>query len=178
MHETRGGHNLTAVGLTDALVPEADTEDRQPVAAELAVPLSVGSRPVGILNVDAPSRIDGQQLAAVMSAANLLEQTFKRVGVPWSGESPSMVLGRFATRVARAYSTDTLALAGVEAAVAISTLDTAGLWFEQQGVFELVACRGDDVDTLGSGFSHQRISGWRARVPVPEQGASTRIRSN
>ena len=50
------------------------------VVAELAVPLWVDRRLVGILNADVPSAIDEEQIAAVTSAARILEGAFQRGG--------------------------------------------------------------------------------------------------
>ena len=51
------------------------------VVAELAVPLTVDGRIVGVLNVDAPSPLDDKQIRAVNAAGRVLEQAFARTGI-------------------------------------------------------------------------------------------------
>ena len=76
------------------------------IVAELAMPLWVGGQVIGILNVDVPTRIEDRQIAAVESAAHILEGAFSRSGLPSSEESPFKVLGQRASRVAAASSVD------------------------------------------------------------------------
>jgi EAL domain-containing protein (putative c-di-GMP-specific phosphodiesterase class I)/putative methionine-R-sulfoxide reductase with GAF domain len=103
------------------------------VVAELAVPLTVNRRIVGVLNVDAPAFIDAEQVEAVQAAADVLEQAFTRTGISASGGSPLSDFGWHAPRVAQSRTVGELAQTTVCAGVDIAHLQSAMLWTRSGG---------------------------------------------
>ena len=103
------------------------------VVAELAVPLTVNRHIVGVLNVDAPTFIDAEQVEAVLGAAGLLEQAFSRTGISSYRGSPLSDFGWHAPRVAQSRTVGELAQATVCAGVDIAHLQSAMLWTRSGG---------------------------------------------
>jgi EAL domain-containing protein (putative c-di-GMP-specific phosphodiesterase class I)/putative methionine-R-sulfoxide reductase with GAF domain len=121
------------------------------VAAELAVPLVVNRRIVGVLNVDAPVPIDDKQVKAVMAAARVLEEAFSRTGLSSHRGSPLVDFGWHAPRVAESESVEELANAVVSASVDVSQLQSAALWTGPSGNFVLqgvTGSRAHDISNL------------------------------
>ena len=103
------------------------------VVAELAVPLTVNRHIVGVLNVDAPTFIDAEQVEAVLAAAGVLEQAFSRTGISSYRGSPLSDFGWHAPRVAQSRTVGELAQATVCAGVDIAHLQSAMLWTRSGG---------------------------------------------
>ncbi len=103
------------------------------VAAELAVPLTVGGRVVGVLNVDAPSPLDDKQVKEVNAAARVLEQAFARTGITTSQSSPLAEFGWHAPRIADSRSLRELSSRTVSASVELAQLQSAALWTRSKG---------------------------------------------
>jgi EAL domain-containing protein (putative c-di-GMP-specific phosphodiesterase class I)/putative methionine-R-sulfoxide reductase with GAF domain len=156
-----GGVGLTGSAFAAGepiLVQDVSADDRYReavpgVAAELAVPLVVQRRIVGVLNVDAPAPIDGSQADAVLAAAHVLEDAFARTGLTSSWGSPMVDLGWHAPRIAESQTTGELAGSTVSASVAVARLQSAVLWTWSKG--ELVqqgstGARADDIARLTS----------------------------
>ena len=123
------------------------------VVAELAVPLIVERRIVGILNVDAPAAINGAQADAVRAAVRVLEDAFARTGLSSSRGSPLVDFGWHAPRIAESTSMADLAAATVTASVAVARLQSAVLWTRMKGdLVQLGAtgARADDIAGLTS----------------------------
>jgi putative methionine-R-sulfoxide reductase with GAF domain len=121
------------------------------VVAELAVPLTVNRRIVGVLNVDAPTRIDDEQVRTVTASARLLEQAFTRTGLSSYGCSPLTDLGRHAARVARTRTVRELARATTAAAVEVGQLQSAVMWTKGAGAMVpqgVAGARADDLVDL------------------------------
>jgi hypothetical protein len=102
------------------------------------------------LNADVPSAIDEEQIAAVTSAARILEGAFQRAGLPSGRESSFMLLGRRAPRVARSESVEELAREGISAAIEIADLDCGVLWLERRGVLQFVAGQGPGSEVISA----------------------------
>jgi EAL domain-containing protein (putative c-di-GMP-specific phosphodiesterase class I)/putative methionine-R-sulfoxide reductase with GAF domain len=98
------------------------------IVAELAVPLVMNRRVVGVLNVDATARLDEDQIDAIQAAARVLEQAFDRTGITSYRGSPLVDFGWHAARIAGSHTTRELAHATVRAAVDIARLQSAVLW--------------------------------------------------
>ena len=114
----------------------ADSRYREAVpgiVAELAVPLIVQRRVVGVLNVDAPAAIDDTQAQAVRAAASVLEDAFARTGLSSSRGSPLVDFGWHAPRIAESRSIGELAATTVSASVAVARLQSAVLWTRVKG---------------------------------------------
>jgi EAL domain-containing protein (putative c-di-GMP-specific phosphodiesterase class I) len=123
------------------------------VVAELAVPLIVDRRVVGVLNVDAPVAINGAQADAVRVAVGILEEAFARTGLSSSRVSPLVDFGWHAPRIAESQSTEELAATTVTASVAVARLQSAALWTRVKG--DLVqqgatGARADDIAALSA----------------------------
>jgi EAL domain-containing protein (putative c-di-GMP-specific phosphodiesterase class I)/putative methionine-R-sulfoxide reductase with GAF domain len=103
------------------------------VVAELAVPLTVNRRIIGVLNVDAPAFIDAEQVEAVQAAAGVLEQAFSRTGISSYRGSPLSEFGWHAPRVAQSRTVGELAQTTVCAGVDIAHLQSAMLWTRSGG---------------------------------------------
>jgi hypothetical protein len=108
--------------------------------AELAVPLMVDRRIIGVLNVDAPAVIDREQIEAVHAAARMLERAFTGTGISAPRGSPLVDFGWHAARVAASESLPELARTTVRAGVDIAQLQSAVLWTRAGG--ELLALGG------------------------------------
>jgi EAL domain-containing protein (putative c-di-GMP-specific phosphodiesterase class I) len=135
------------------------------VVAELAVPLTVNRRIVGVLNVDAPAPLDPNQVTAVETAARMLEEAFARTGLAAHRGSPLVNFGWHAPRVAEAQSIDELAHATVSAAVDMAGIQSAVLWTRSKGSLvergatgarsdNLVALSPAELDQLAGLVSH------------------------
>ncbi len=136
------------------------------VVAELAVPLIVQRRIVGILNVDAPAPINGAQADAVRAAVRVLEDAFARTGLSSSRGSPLVDFGWHAPRIAESTSMPELAAATVTASVSVARLQSAVLWTRVKG--DLVrqgttGARADDIAGLTS-TELERLAGLVSHV--------------
>jgi EAL domain-containing protein (putative c-di-GMP-specific phosphodiesterase class I)/putative methionine-R-sulfoxide reductase with GAF domain len=120
------------------------------IVAELAVPLRVDGRVVGVLNADVPGPIDDRQIAAVESGAAVLAGALARSGLPRPDDSPYKALGTHAAVVAAARTTGELAQRAAVAATEIAGLATAGMWTPGPDGLELVAGIGPRVELLTS----------------------------
>jgi EAL domain-containing protein (putative c-di-GMP-specific phosphodiesterase class I)/putative methionine-R-sulfoxide reductase with GAF domain len=121
------------------------------VVAELAVPLRVGGRIVGVLNVDAPASLDDAQIRAVDIAARVLEQAFARTGITTSQSSPLGDFGWHAPRIAESRSLRELSSRTVSAGVELAQLQSAALWTRSNGFLALqgaTGARAEDITTL------------------------------
>ncbi len=118
------------------------------VVAELAVPLIVERRIVGILNVDAPAAINGAQADAVRAAVRVLEDAFARTGLSSSRGSPLVDFGWHAPRIAEATSMEDLAAATVTASVAVARLQSAVLWTRLRGDLVQLGATGARADDI------------------------------
>jgi EAL domain-containing protein (putative c-di-GMP-specific phosphodiesterase class I)/putative methionine-R-sulfoxide reductase with GAF domain len=131
-----GGVGLTGSAFAageQVLVHDVTTDPRYReavpgVVAELAVPLTVNGRIVGVLNVDAPAFIRTEQVHAVNAAARVLEQAFTRTGISSYRGSPLADFGWHAPRVAQSRTLRELARATVCAGVDVAKLQSAVLW--------------------------------------------------
>jgi EAL domain-containing protein (putative c-di-GMP-specific phosphodiesterase class I)/putative methionine-R-sulfoxide reductase with GAF domain len=103
------------------------------VVAELAVPLTVNRRLVGVHIEDAPAFIDAEQVEAVHAAAQVLEEAFTRTGISSFRGSPLADFGWHAPRVAQSRTVGELAQATVCAGVDIAHLQSAMLWIRSGG---------------------------------------------
>jgi EAL domain-containing protein (putative c-di-GMP-specific phosphodiesterase class I) len=112
------------------------------IVAELAVPLSVNRRIVGVLNVDAPAKIDDDQAHAIETAARMLEDVFARTGLSTSRGSPLAEFGWHAPRVAESQSISELAEATILAGVELARLQSAALWTRTRGTLTLQGSTG------------------------------------
>jgi EAL domain-containing protein (putative c-di-GMP-specific phosphodiesterase class I)/putative methionine-R-sulfoxide reductase with GAF domain len=123
------------------------------VVAELAVPLTVNRRVVGVLNVDAPAPLEKWQIESVEAAARVLEDAFTRMGLRSHQGSPLVDLGWHAPRVAESQSIAELAEATVTAGVDMGRLQSAALWTRCKGTLVLqgaTGARADEVADLTS----------------------------
>jgi putative methionine-R-sulfoxide reductase with GAF domain len=118
------------------------------VVAELAVPLTVNRRIVGVLNVDAPTRLDDEQVRTVTATARLLEQAFARTGLSSYGGSPLIDLGRHAARVARTRTVRELARVTTAAGVEVARLQSAVMWTNVAGSMVAQGVAGARADDL------------------------------
>jgi EAL domain-containing protein (putative c-di-GMP-specific phosphodiesterase class I)/putative methionine-R-sulfoxide reductase with GAF domain len=118
------------------------------VVAELAVPLTVNRRIVGVLNIDSPALLDDEQVRTVTAIARLLEQAFTRTGLSSYGGSPLIDLGRHAARVARTRTVRELARATTAAGVEVAQLQSAVLWTNVAGSMVPQAVAGARADDL------------------------------
>jgi EAL domain-containing protein (putative c-di-GMP-specific phosphodiesterase class I)/putative methionine-R-sulfoxide reductase with GAF domain len=156
-----GGVGLTGSAFAAGdpiLVQDVSADDRYReavpgVVAELAVPLVVQRRIVGVLNVDAPAPIDDRAADAVIAAAHVLEGAFARTGLTSSWGSPLVDFGWHAPRIADSQTIGELALATVSASVAVARLQSAVLWTRSAGRLLLrgsTGARADDMARLDS----------------------------
>ena len=123
------------------------------VVAELAVPLTVDGRIVGVLNVDAPSPLDDKQIGAVNAAGRVLEQAFARTGIKQYQSSPLGEFGWHAPRIAQSRSLLELGTRTVSASVELAQLQSAALWTRAEGELVLqgaTGARAEDITTLSS----------------------------
>jgi EAL domain-containing protein (putative c-di-GMP-specific phosphodiesterase class I) len=121
------------------------------VVAELAVPLTVNRRIVGVLNVDSPTRFDDEQVSTVTAIARLLEQAFTRTGLSSYRGSPLIDLGRHAARVARTRTVRELARVTTAASLDVAQLQSAVLWTDVAGSLVpqgVAGARADDLVDL------------------------------
>jgi EAL domain-containing protein (putative c-di-GMP-specific phosphodiesterase class I) len=120
------------------------------VVAELAVPLIVDRRVVGVLNVDAPSAINGAHADAVRVAVGILEEAFARTGLRSSRVSPLVDFGWHAPRIAESQSTEELAATTVTASVAVARLQSAVLWTRVKGGLVQQGATGARADAIAA----------------------------
>jgi putative methionine-R-sulfoxide reductase with GAF domain len=123
------------------------------VVAELAVPLTVNRRIVGVLNVDAPAPLDKKQVEAVNAAARVLEQAFGRTGISSYRGSPLVDFGWHAPRIAQSRSLPELGSSTASASVDVAQLQSAALWTRSDGDLVLrgsAGARADDIVNLSS----------------------------
>jgi EAL domain-containing protein (putative c-di-GMP-specific phosphodiesterase class I) len=125
------------------------------VVAELAVPLIVSGRIVGVLNVDAPAPLAEEQVQAVQTAARALEEGFARTGLSSHRGSALVGFGWHAPRVAESETVEELASATVSAGVDMAQLQCAVLWTRSKGSLVLRAATGARADDLASLTSEQ-----------------------
>jgi EAL domain-containing protein (putative c-di-GMP-specific phosphodiesterase class I)/putative methionine-R-sulfoxide reductase with GAF domain len=118
------------------------------VVAELAVPLTVHRRIVGVLNVEAPVAISDDQVATVQAVARMLEEAFTRTGLGSHRGSPLVDFSWHASRVAEATTAGELAAATVTAGVDLARLQSAVLWTRSNGALVRSGATGARADEL------------------------------
>jgi EAL domain-containing protein (putative c-di-GMP-specific phosphodiesterase class I)/putative methionine-R-sulfoxide reductase with GAF domain len=169
-----GGVGLTGsafAGAESVLVQDvtADARYREAVpgvVAELAIPLTVNRRIVGVLNVDAPAQLDDQQVQAVHDSARVLEDAFTRTGVALRWDSPLAEFGWHAPRVAEAKSLQELADATIAAGIDVAKLQSAALWSRSDGELVLrgaTGARADDIAGL-TDYQIEQLAGLVSHV--------------
>ncbi|MCU1601226.1 MAG: cdpA 2 [Frankiales bacterium] len=139
----------------EVLVPDVTVDPRYRqavpgVLSEMAVPLRVGDRVVGVFNVDALRRITEADIADVRRAARALEERLAVVGVGEENDSVLLRLGRVIPSVTQSQSLRELAKLSVRAALEVGGFDTAGLWAVDGASTVLVDASGTDHELLRS----------------------------
>jgi putative methionine-R-sulfoxide reductase with GAF domain len=136
------------------------------VVAELAVPLTVDKHIVGVLNVDAPGPIDGEQCDAVNAAARILQDAFSRTGISAFRGSPLVDFGWHAPRIAASQTIPDLASATIAACVDVTSLQSAILWTRSEGVLALQGATGSRADDLAhlTGAELEQLAGLVSHV--------------
>jgi putative methionine-R-sulfoxide reductase with GAF domain len=136
------------------------------VVAELAVPLAVNRRIVGVLNVDTPAHLNDRQIDAVTAAARILEEAFVRTGLSSYRGSPLVDFGWHAPRVAASGSIEELASTVVSASVDVAHLQSAVLWTRSNGTLVLqgtTGARAHDISSLTS-IELEQLAGLVSKV--------------
>ena len=93
----------------------------QSVKAEVALPLRVGSKVVGVLNVESPTPLGDAPVQEIRRAANLLGKRLSELG-PLDGPTPGQRLARAAARAAAMVDVES-----IMRSAAIAALDVAGM---------------------------------------------------
>jgi EAL domain-containing protein (putative c-di-GMP-specific phosphodiesterase class I)/putative methionine-R-sulfoxide reductase with GAF domain len=118
------------------------------IVAELAVPLMVDRRIVGVLNIDSLSHLENDQIDAVHAAARMLEQALDRTGMSSHQASPIADCGWHAPRIAGSRTIDELAYATVSAGADVTHLESAVLWTRSNDGLELQGATGVRANDL------------------------------
>ncbi len=129
--------------LRGATASEDYLEAAPGVVDELCVPLRVGGRLVGVLNVEATERLSGAVEREVDACVALLGERLEELGLP--EERPAQKLGRHAAGLAELAGRGTepdLHEAALAAAVEVSGMDSAALCLVQDGRLVVRAAHG------------------------------------
>lgn len=119
------------------------------VRSEYCVPVRRAGRTIGVLNVESFTELSPAAREHTREAARLIEQRLTALGPHKTRDTAMRELTRHAPAIAGAEDRGALAERAVDAAVAVSGLSSAGLWW-----------RHDDGVTFGAGTgpSHSSLS--------------------
>jgi EAL domain-containing protein (putative c-di-GMP-specific phosphodiesterase class I) len=112
------------------------------VRSEYSVPLRSDGRPFGVLNVESFTELGPGAREHTRQAARLIEERLVALGPRTVRDSALRELTRYSPSVANATSRSELAARAVDAAVAISGLSSAVLWWGGPDGVELGDCLG------------------------------------
>jgi putative methionine-R-sulfoxide reductase with GAF domain len=101
------------------------------VRSEFSVPLHVGGHRFGVLNVESFSELSLTAREDTREAARLLERRLDLLGPRHGRDSPLRALNRWAPSLGSASSRGALAERAVQAAIDVSTLTSAALWWQE-----------------------------------------------
>ena len=118
------------------------------VRSEYCVPLHSGGRAIGVLNVESFSEFTPAAREHTREAARLIEQRLAQLGAKAGKDSALRQLSRSAPAISNAGSRSELAELAVAAAVAVSGLSSAVLWWYGPGGAEVGASAGMAGATL------------------------------
>ncbi|MCW2545731.1 MAG: response regulator receiver modulated diguanylate phosphodiesterase [Mycobacterium sp.] len=118
------------------------------VRSEYCVPLRSGGRPFGVLNVEAFTELGPVAREHTREAARLIEERLLVLGARKSRDSALRELTRYAAVVANAADADELGAHAVAAAVAVSGLSSAVLWWAGPEGVRLGGCHGPASQAL------------------------------
>jgi diguanylate cyclase (GGDEF)-like protein len=111
------------------------------VVSEVCVPVRVGTRAVGSLNLESFSRMRPDVVAEVRHCAEALGRRLAEIGT-MADESPRQRLVRHAARLAEQTDHGQLRRAVVDAAIDVSAMDSAALVLQSAGGLAVVEARG------------------------------------
>jgi EAL domain-containing protein (putative c-di-GMP-specific phosphodiesterase class I) len=112
------------------------------VRSELSLPLHAGGHRFGVLNVESFSELSLTAREDVREAARLMERRLDLLGPCRGGDSPLRALNRWAPALGAATSREALAERAVQAAIDVSTLTSAAIWWQAPGGALLGAAAG------------------------------------
>jgi GAF domain-containing protein len=112
------------------------------VRSEYCVPLRFDGQPFGVLNVESFSEIGPKAREHTREAARMLEERLVALGTSKSRDSALRELTRYAPDIANAQTPQELGQRAVAAAVAVSGLSSAVLWWCGPEGVRLGGCHG------------------------------------
>jgi hypothetical protein len=118
------------------------------VRSEFSVPLHVGGRRFGVLNVESFSELSLAAREHTRQAALLMERRLEALGPRQVRDNPLRALSRWAPSFGTAGSRAELAARAVRAAIDVSTLTSAALWWKTGDLVELGAASGPALTTF------------------------------
>jgi EAL domain-containing protein (putative c-di-GMP-specific phosphodiesterase class I) len=118
------------------------------VKAELAVPLHIGPKTVGVLNVDAVRPLSTTDVEAIRACGELLAQRLAAIGADARRTSSLSELSRCAPWVSSGVDMAEVTHRVVASAVAVSGWQSAALWVYDDGELQLAAVTGPETPGL------------------------------
>ncbi|MCU1392277.1 MAG: response regulator receiver modulated diguanylate phosphodiesterase [Ilumatobacteraceae bacterium] len=118
------------------------------VLAEMALPIFVRGAVIGVLNADCLTTLSDADMSAMRSCAELLGDRLAQIGTGLDATTPLQELSRVARQASTEQQITAIAVQTVASAVALSTLDTAALFFDGDDGLALVAVTGEHPGVL------------------------------
>lgn len=118
------------------------------VRSEFSIPLHADGRRFGVLNVESYNELSAAAREHTRQAAALLERRLQALGPRRVRDSPLRALSRWAPSLAAAHSKAELAERGVRAAIDVSSLTSAALWWYDADGAQLGATAGPTSTTF------------------------------
>ncbi len=118
------------------------------VRSEMSVPLHAGGHRFGVLNVESFSELSRAAREDTREAARLMERRLETLGPRHVRDSPLRALNRWAPMLGTATSRNELAERAVKAAIDVSTLTSAALWWQAPDSAVLGAAAGPALATF------------------------------
>ena len=144
---------ITYVRDADSWIPDVRVDPTYRAAipgvrSEYCIPLRSGGRPFGVLNVESFSEIGPRAREHTREAVRLLEERLEALGTSKSRDSALRELTRYAADIANAPDVEALGSRAVHAAVAVSGLSSAVLWWGSPEAVRLGGCHGPASQSL------------------------------